>query len=176
MKTGFVFAGFFTGLISFSCNHQQSPQQTDPAVKPPVTADTSLRSAWQVKGCAEKAVRAAGKFPESGADTDYPDLPSPGIDGIKAAGDSMVYTRYVTHLCCREVKVSVQRIKNIITVTEYWHRPGCKCHCSSTVRAVVRQLAPGTYQVYGIETGTDPVDDRPYAGKDTVMQQVFTVH
>ncbi len=176
MRNGFVFTSVIAGLFIFSCNHRQSPQQTEQAVKPPLTADTSLRSAWQVKGCAEKAVRAAGKFPESGADTDYPDLPSPGTDGIKAEGDSMVYTRYVTHLCCREVKVSIQRIKNSITVTEYWHRPGCKCHCSSTVRAVVHQLAPGTYQVVGIETGTDPVDDRPYAGKDTVLQQVITIH
>jgi hypothetical protein len=107
--------------------------------------------------------------------TDYPDLPVAGTDGIKADADSIVYLRNVSHLCCRQVKVTVERRDNLISITEYWYRQGCKCKCSSTVRAVIRQLPKGDYRMLAIETGTDPVDDKPAGGRDTVMNQMITI-
>lgn len=151
-------------IIILSCNHQQSPQHTE-------SETTSLNTAWNVKGCAEKATRSDTKFPGSGEYNDFPDLPSINELGIRSAGDSIIYTRFQKHLCCRQVKVSVDKKENIITVTEYWFGQGCKCRCSSTVHAVVRELPKGEYLVYAITTGTDPVEDKPTGLKDTVLQE-----
>jgi hypothetical protein len=155
---------FIACILLLSCNHQQSPQQTDNTVP-------SLKTSWSVKGCAEKATRSNTKFPDSGEYNNYPDLPPPGDLGIKSAGDSIVYSRFEQHLCCRQVKVEVEKKENIITVTEYWFGRGCKCRCSSTVHAVIRQLPKGEYTVLGVATGTDPVEDKPTGIKDTVLTQ-----
>lgn len=170
MKKLIQFLLIIAALAYLACNQHQSPQQSETGKD-----DSSLISSWQVKGCAEAATRAGTKFPSSGDFTDLPDLTAPGTDGIKADADSIVYTRNVNHLCCRQVIVSLERRENTITITEYWHRQGCKCKCNSTVRAVVRQLPRGDYRVIGIETGTDPVDDKPTAGKDTVVNQMISI-
>lgn len=169
MKKVIQFILMMAALAWLACNQHQSPQQTEAG------KDSSLISSWQVKGCAEAATRADTKFPVSGDFTEFPDLKAPGTDGIKADADSIVYTRNVNHLCCRQVKVSLDRNGNTITITEYWHRQGCKCKCSSTVRAVARQLPKGDYRVIAVETGTDPVDDKPTTVKDTVMNQLITI-
>lgn len=169
MKKVIPFLLFIAGLAYLACNQHQSPQQSEAG------KDSSLISSWQVKGCAEAATRADTKFPASGDFKDLPDLSASGTDGIVANADSIVYTRNVSHLCCRQVKLSLERNENIITITEYWHHQGCKCKCNSTVRAVVRHLPKGDYRVIAVETGTDPVDDKPTAGKDTVMNQVITI-
>jgi hypothetical protein len=39
------------------------------------------------------------------------------------------------------------------------------------VHAVIYDLPKGEYEVYAIATGTDPVDDKPANGRDTVMNQ-----
>ncbi len=169
MKKYIIFIGMLAAQSFKSCNQHQSPQQSA------TTTDTSLITSWQVMGCAEKATRADTKFPSSGEFTDYPVLPVVGTDGIKADADSIVYSRNVSHLCCRQVKVTVERTVNMISITEYWYRQGCKCKCSSTVRAVIRQLPKGDYRVLAIETGTDPVDDKPAGGRDTVMNQMITI-
>lgn len=162
----------FLILVPFtfiSCNLHQTPKQTVAG------KDSSLNSSWVVKGCAEAATRADTKFPSSGDFMDIPDLSAPDAEGIIGDADSIVYTRNVSHLCCRQVNVSLERKENTITITEYWQRPGCKCKCNSTVKAVIRQLPKGVYRVIAVETGTDPVDDKPVAGRDTVMNQVITV-
>lgn len=165
MKTNVLFIAV---LLLLSCNHQQSPQQTD-------SKETLLNTAWSVKGCAEKATRSNTKFPDSGEYNDYPDLPPPEGLGIKADGDSITYSRFEQHLCCRQVKVSVEKNENIITFTEYWFGQGCKCRCSSTVHAVVRELPKGEYQLYGVATGTDPVENKPTGIKDTVLAKKVTI-
>ncbi len=157
-----------TAILLLSCNHQQSPQQAD-------NKEPLLNTAWSVKGCAEKATRSNTKFPDSGEYNDYPDLPSPEGLGVKAAGDSIIYSRFEQHLCCRQVKVAVEKKENTITVTEYWFGRGCKCRCSSTVHAVIRQLPKGEYTVLGVATGTDPVEDKPTGIKDTVLTQKIII-
>lgn len=173
MKKLIPLIGICSAGILLSCNQHQSPQQaTD---NNHINKDTTGLISWQVKGCAEQAGRPDTKFPSSGFYSDYPDLPVPGGEGVETNADSIVYTRNVTHLCCRQVKLSVERIGNDIHITEYWYRQGCKCRCSSTVRAVIRHLSKGDYRLIAIETGTDPFDDKPTGKRDTVMYQVISV-
>ena len=174
-KTIFYLA--FSGLVLVSCHQRQTVQQAGNTSSSgsPALADSSLSFSTQVKGCAQKATRGDTKFPVAAQDTDYPELAASGTDGILAQGDSVVYTRNVDHLCCRTVELSAHRSGQSITVTEYWHRQGCKCRGKSTRKLGIKQLPKGQNQPHGIETGTSPVDDQPVAGKDTVLQQVFTI-
>ncbi|HWR34099.1 MAG TPA: hypothetical protein VN451_11245 [Chitinophagaceae bacterium] len=173
----------FVLMTSFSCHHKQTPHQSNAdntlnnnngnttSHDNPSSKDTILFSNWYVKGCAERAAKGDTKFSPS---NDFPDLMYPLDNYIKSDGDSIAYNRYEEHLCCREVRVTTQRHGNIITITEYWFRQGCKCKCSSMVHAVIYDLPKGEYQVYAIATGTDPVDDKPTTGRDTVMgQKIF---
>lgn len=167
----------FSGLILFSCHQRQTVQQSGNTSSSgsPAFADSSLSFSTQVKGCAEKEMGGNAKFQGDGQDTSFHEYSASGTDGILVKGDSVVYSRNVDHLCCRQVDLSARRSGQVITVTEYWHRQGCKCKCNSTVSLVIKQLPKGQYSLYGIETGTDPVDDKPTASKDTVLQQVFTI-
>jgi hypothetical protein len=175
-----VYPVVFILIVSFSCHHQQVPQQThtdsitnhdngNTVNNNLPVKDTTLFSNWYVKGCAERGGKGDTKFPPSGSD--FPDLMYPLDNYIKTDGDSIVYNRYEEHLCCRQVRVRTQRQGNIINITEYWFRQGCKCKCSSMIHAVIYDLPKGEYQVYGIATGTDPFDDKPTNGRDTVMSQ-----
>ena len=177
MRTDIFFTIIAGCLFCLSCNHQQSPQQTGNGgeSKPPAIADSLLNTSWQVKGCAEKATRSDTKAPPSGDYNDYPGVQQGDEPGIKANGDSIVYNRFDQHLCCRQVKVTIDKSGNSITINEFWFGKGCKCRCSSTVQAVIRRLPKGEYQVYGVATGTDPVDDKPTAGRDTVLRQLLTI-
>lgn len=178
---------FLSGLLtSFACHHKQVPQQTNTngtinnnngntVNNNPAAKDTTPITSWQVKGCAEKVAKGDTKFPSSGEYNDYPDLPMPGDNGITAEGDSIIYSRFVNHGCCRKVEISTKQHEKVITIIEYWTGQICKCMCSSIVRAVVKKLPKGKYQVYAIETGTDPIDDKPHEGRDTVMQQIVTI-
>ena len=176
MKKTIIYLAF-SGLLFFFFFQRQTVQQAGNISSngSPALSDSSISFSTQVKGCAQKATRENTKFPGAGQDTEYPELSASGTDGILVKGDSVVYTRNVDHLCCRQVELSANRTGQVITITEYWHRQGCKCRCSSTVRLVMKQLPKGQYSLYGIETGTSPVDDKPVAGKDTVLQQVFTI-
>jgi hypothetical protein len=157
-----------------ACNNKQ-PQQSANTDQQPVLKDTLPNASWSVKGCAEKATRSDTKFPASGEYKDETDASPAGDTGINADGDSIVYNRFEQHLCCRQVKVSVDKKGNEITVTEYWFGQGCKCRCSSTVHAVIRELPKGKYEVYGIATGTDPVENKPTGIKDTVLAKKVTI-
>ena len=170
---------FFFIACSLSFNQKQTPHQSyngENFFNNLISAkDTTPIISWQVKGCAEKAAKGNTKFPSSGEYNDYPDLPMPGDNGISAEGDSIVYSRFVRHGCCRKVEVSTKLHEKIITIIEYWSGRICKCMYSSTIKSVIRKLPKGEYHVYGIETGTDPVDDKPTNGRDTVMSQQVTI-
>ncbi len=163
----------FAGIFIISCNQQQSPQQTTAGNSNEVVTDTALRSAWKVTGCAEKAASTRSASPDK-----YGDYPDPGLTAgpyIRVSGDTIFYNRTVSHLCCRQVTVHTGRVQENITITENWFRPGCKCKCSSVVNAVIHHLPKGDYQVYIIEKGTDPVDDKPTMVSDTLLQQKVSI-
>jgi hypothetical protein len=186
MKAGlfyFLSAGL---LFVCSCNQKQSPQQTSPgnsvqqnggniANSHTTAKDSSLSSSWYVKGCAEIAARGETKFPSKVESKDNPGMHGTDGNSIRAEGDSIIYERFVSHGCCRKVRVNSEKQGNVITITEFWWGKICKCMCSSDVTAVIRQLPKGEYRVYAIETGTDPIDDKPTSGKDTVMSQLVTI-
>lgn len=161
-------------FLIIACNNKQPQQSANTDQQQAVLKDTLLKTSWSVKGCAEKATRSDTKFPASGDFNEYPPL-SANDAGVKAMGDSIVYNRFEEHLCCRKVKVATEKKGNVITITEYWFGQGCKCKCSSTVHAVIRELTKGEYQVYGIATGTDPFDDKPTQGRDTVINQLVVI-
>lgn len=170
---------FFLAVCSLYCNQKQIPQQSNNGgiiINNPATAkDTTPLSSWHVKGCAEKVAKGDTKFPSPDEYKDDPDLPMPGDNEIKAEGDSIIYSRFVHHGCCRKAEVSTKQHEKIITIIEYWTGQICKCMCNSTIRAVIQKLPKGDYQVYAIETGTDPITDTPHTGRDTVMQQIVTI-
>lgn len=173
MKTIIVAFLLLTGTWLVSCNQKQSPSQINAGTTNHLLNDSSLRFSWQVTGCAEK--RDAGK---SRSGTEFSEFPERQVElspELRVAGDSISYTRVVSHLCCRQVTVSTKREKQTLTITEYWFRPGCKCKCSSTVNAVIRQLPKGEYQLYVIETGTDPVNDSPVNAADTLLRETISV-
>ncbi len=163
-----------TCCLFLSCHQKQSPQQINAGAESQPGTDATIRATWQVTGCAEKA--AVTKSPATGNYQEFPERKGVLYPAIRVEGDSITYTRDVTHLCCRQVKVSTQREQQTITITEYWFRPGCKCRCSSTVSAVIHGLPKGEYQLYAIETGTDPLDDQPTNASDTVLRQKISVH
>lgn len=185
MKDLVAYLVIFGLTTSFACHHKQAPQQTNTDgivnnnngntvnTTNAATNDSLLFSSWYVKGCAEKAAKGDTKFPPAGSD--FPDLMYPLDSYIKPDGDSIVYNRYEEHLCCREVRVTMQRQGNVITIIEYWFGQGCKCKCSSMVHAVIYGLPKGDYRVYAIATGTDPFDDKPANGRDTVMSQNVSI-
>ena len=160
-----------------SCNQKQAPQQNNnggiASNDLPVAKDTVPISTWQVKGCAEKSVKGDTKFPASGEYNNYPDLPE--VNEIKADGDSIIYSRFVHHGCCRKAEVSTHQHERVINIIEYWTGSICKCMCNSSIRAVIQKLPKGEYQVYAIETGTNPMDNKPSDGRDTVMSQKVTI-
>ncbi len=138
--------------------------------------DTTPVSSWEVKGCAAKATKAVTKFSSPGENVDYPDLRMPGEEGITAAADSIIYSRFVRHGCCRKASVSIQQQGNTLNFVEYWTGSICKCMCSSTIRAVIKKLPPGEYKVFAIETGTNPLDDKPNSGRDTLIRQKLLIN
>jgi len=185
MKPGALICLMTAGLLFISCNQKQSPQQTGSGnsvqhnngniVIHSAASDTSVLTSWQVKGCAEVALKENTKSISTEKYKEYNSLLSPGENGINAEGDSIIYTRYVSHGCCRKVKVNTEIHGNVINITEFWWGQICKCMCSSDVKAVIRHLTKGEYQVYAVETGTDPFDDKPTNGRDTVMRQQVTI-
>jgi|GEM_PF-2241016 len=173
MKTIITAFLLLTGTWLVSCNLKQSPSQVNAGTTNHLLNDTSVRFSWQVTGCASKSV--ATKARSNNEFSEFPERPGEGSPEVRVAGDSISYTRVVSHLCCRQVTVSTKRENQILTITEYWFRPGCKCKCSSTVNAVIRQLPKGKYQLYVIETGTDPLNDSPVNAADTLLRRSITV-
>lgn len=168
MRSINIFLLLVTGTVFYSCNQKHSSQQTQSG------NIAASAFSWQVKGCAEKAIRSKADItPDSFRS--FPESAEPGLPLLHVAGDSLLYTREVSHLCCREVTVSARQQQSLITITEYWFRPGCKCKCSSTVSAVMRQLPAGEYQVIVVETGTDPLHDQPTNAVDTLLNRKITV-
>lgn len=165
----------FSLLNIASCNHQQVPLQStingsgvasDDQLHSVVLSDTIPSYSWKVEGCAtEKDQKANTKNKQ------IDDIASADDPLINVKGDSIIYTRSLTHLCCRQVRVSTYQKDTLLTIKEYWHNQGCKCHCNSTVSAVLKKIAKGNYRLCIIEAGTNPFDDKPMLSQDTIWSQ-----
>lgn len=174
----------FLLLLCCGCNHHSPSQHsisnentnnTFVNTSSNNSKDTMIISSWYVQGCAERAAKSDTKKSFDQDVNDLPNLMYPLDNYIKSKKDSIVYNRYEEHLCCRQIKLSIQRQDNVITITEYWFRQGCKCKCNSMVHATIKDLPEGVYQVYAVVTGTDPFDDKPTNINDTVMNQKVSV-
>lgn len=153
---------FLAGLPGlFSC---RNPKNTG--------VGTEKNVSWTVKGCAESSSKPARiSEPAKGGPGDFPEQ----WGKIVVAGDSLVYTRTLQHLCCRQVRLSADRKEGVIMVREYWYGKGCKCHCNSSLRLVVHQIPAGSYRVFVTEAGTDPVADKPVSATDTLLTQEIRI-
>ena len=157
MKAICILLSFATLLVLFSC---RNPKNTG--------VGTDKNVSWTVKGCAESASKPTRiSEPSKGGPGDFFDE----WGKIVVAGYSLVYTRNPEHLCCRQVRLSADRKEGVITVQEYWYGKGCKCHCNSSLRLVVNRIPAGSYRVFVTEAGTDPVQDKPAYGSDTLLRQ-----
>jgi hypothetical protein len=155
-------------LMLFACNQHQSLQGT-------ISQTPTINFSSQVKGCAAVSADDPTKFPVTREHEKSSALPDPVNSFIRSSGDSVVYSRFVHHGCCRKVKLNVERNGNIINIVEYWRGKICKCMCSSDISATVHQLPKGEYTVYAIETGTDPITDKLTIGKDTLMKKMVVI-
>lgn len=155
-------------LMLFACNQHQSLQGT-------INQTPSIKFSSQVKGCAEVSADNPTKFPVTREYEKSSALPDSVNSFIRSSGDSVVYSRFVHHGCCRKVKLNVERNGDIINIVEYWWGQICKCMCSSDLSTTVYQLPKGEYTVYAIETGTDPITDKLTGGKDTLMRKIVVI-
>lgn len=171
MRIGLIFA------VLFFCNTLQARQHMASdlfAGGKTVfnSADSIPQYSLQITGCAggdERKSRTPEKvFNNKSLVAEDPEL--------TVQGDSIIYTRSVTHLCCRKLKVSVEQKDNVITLTEYWYHQGCKCRCSSTVNAVIKKLAKGNYTFHMIEGGTDPFNDKEILQKDITWSKSIIIN
>lgn len=149
----------FSFLYVTSCNHRQAPQQL--TVNGP-----GVTGSWKVEGCASE--KSPGKITKEKQVDNFTLTDDPVIT-IK--GDSITYSRTLTHLCCRQARLNIYKKDSLLTIQEYWYNQGCKCHCNSTVSAVLNKIAAGNYQLYIIEAGTNPFDDKPMPSQDTIWTQ-----
>lgn len=151
--------------LAATCSVQQAGNQTSNVTN----VQAPVYFSYLITGCAtEKEVKS--KTNVAAAEPLMPEELT-----VKVKGDSVLYLRNVNHLCCRQAKLSTERKDSSITITEYWYRQGCKCKCSSTIEAVVDKLAKGNYNIIIIETGTDPVNDKPILIKDTIWKGLVTI-
>jgi hypothetical protein len=163
MRSRSVCLLFTFSIVFTSCNQQQSSQQS--------TADgPGITLSWKIEGCAEE--KKTSSVRKNNPADNFPLTVGPAI---VVKGDSITYSRTLTHLCCRKARVSILQKDSILTIQEYWYHKGCKCQCNSTVSAVLNKIAAGNYQLYIIEAGTDPVDDKPMLLQDTIWVQRINI-
>lgn len=166
MKTGItpyvIILLLFMALQASSCGGQQA------IVQQPVSGNLFD---YKVTGCATipnpDVNNPPARLQKSAVPNERPQL--------AVAGDSLVYQRFESHLCCRKVTMEAVTEDKLITFTEYWIGMGCKCKCDSDVKATLRKLTAGTYRVLVIKKGTDPFDDKTQMQPDTLYNASLTI-
>jgi hypothetical protein len=152
----------FIALQAGSCRGQQT------IVQQPVTGSVFD---YKVTGCASVLKIDENNPPvrlqKSAFSNELPQL--------TMAGDSLVYQRYESHLCCRKVIMTAATENKEIIFIENWSGMGCKCKCDSQMKAVLRKLTAGTYRVLVIRKGTDPFDDKTPLQPDTLYNAPMTI-
>lgn len=109
----------------------------------------SMPFSYEIKGCAE-----TDKGTASRAIGDEKD-PS-----ISVSGNSVLYNRAITHLCCRKAEMNYDANADTINIYEVWSGNGCRCVCFSEIDSEVKNVSKGKYIVNVYETGTDvPINE-----------------
>lgn len=149
-------------------------------IQPPASGDLFKNAVFSqsIKGCAETdkgtAAKAVGDFQAR--------APS-----ITVQGNSIVYDRAISHLCCRKAEITKEFYSpNLgndalpsaskefgINIFEAWSGLGCKCMCYSELGAKIENLAAGKYYVRVVEQGTNPDGSEMQA--QTIISQAVIV-
>ncbi len=155
-------------LIAFSgCIQEREPE-------PSLSPFENMVFEPLVKGCAETEHGMASKgqgFVES-------------EPGLKAEGNALVYSRAVSHLCCRKATISKALDNGLrgydlpsetpsIVVFEDWSGPGCKCVCSSELEAKFENLPKGPYNVKVVSRGFDPESGENF--EEVLLEETVSV-
>lgn len=150
------------GLLAGSCSSQRAVEQQ------PLSSNVFD---YKITGCATvlnpDENNPPARLQKSVASNETPQL--------LAGGDSLVYQRFETHLCCRKAIMTAATENKIITFTEQWSGLGCKCKCDSHLKATLRKLTAGIYRVLVVRKGTDPFDDKTMLQPDTLYNSSLTI-
>jgi len=98
-----------------------------------------------IKGCAQ---RESGMAPRG-------DLIEDVEPTITLEENKIKYSRILTHLCCRMVRLDRIMGGWTINIYENWSGPGCRCMCSSEISVKIENLQRGTYTVNVYEKGVN---------------------
>ena len=105
-----------------------------------------------VKGCAETDDRMTTRASEGGTEQE---------PKIEAVGNEVVCSRAMNHLCCRKAEITKETTESAINIYEVWSGIGCRCMCFSEIKAVLKDVPPGTYTVNVYAKGTEPLTEAP---------------
>lgn len=116
-----------------------------------------------IKGCAETdkgmATRAEGieKNPQ-----------------IEVNGNEVLYSRAISHQCCRQAEIEKETQNSTINIYEVWSGEGCRCMCFSEIEAKIQNVPSGRYAVNvyvkGTETNGEPIEQMIIISKDVVIK------
>jgi hypothetical protein len=134
--------------------------QTYPTL-PTYSSNTFILSE-NIQGCASKIkTKSSGNFDGNDRDPE-----------INIIDNAIYYSRALHHLCCRQVEITKEIVKNNIILYENWSGEGCKCPCFSEIEAIIENVPAGKYTVYVYEVGTEPLYQTPMEKKLIISEEV----
>ncbi len=74
---------------------------------------------------------------------------------IRVVNDEIVYSRALSHLCCRKVRIKHEILGNVINIFEIWNGTACRCICFTNITAKIVNLPRGEYVVNVYKTGVE---------------------
>lgn len=116
-----------------------------------------------VKGCAETDKGMAIKSIGEGTEQE---------PKIEVNGNEALYSRAISHLCCRKAEIEKETENSVINIYEVWSGIGCKCMCFSEIEAKLQNVPSGTYKVNVYEKGTQPGSKEPMEQKLIISQNI----
>jgi|Deesub1362B_J571_1020462.scaffolds.fasta_scaffold00184_27 hypothetical protein len=123
-----------------------------------------------VEGCAANLSNPSNQSNPPISAKSFKNEQEPDIEVIE---DKIVYSRAISHLCCRKVELKHEVEGSTINIYEVWSGVGCKCICFSRITAKL-STAAGEYTVNVYETGTKP-NGEPM-GRKLIISKVVDVN
>jgi hypothetical protein len=116
-----------------------------------------------VKGCAET---------DQGMQARAPGDENEQEPAIEVIGNTVRYTRAITHQCCRKVEFEQEIQGANISLFEVWSGEGCRCECFSEIQADLEFVPSGDYLVHVYEKGTQPGSSEPMEQKLLISEEI----
>lgn len=89
---------------------------------------------------------------------------------IRVVNDEIVYSRALSHLCCRKVRIKHDIKGNIINIFEIWNGTACRCICFTNITARIENLPKGEYVVNVYKTGVK-ADGKTLMRKELIISK-----